>query len=105
MVFTTLTLAQLVHVLVIRSERESLFSMGVLSNRYLIGAIVLTILLQLAVIYVPWLQTIFKTQALSITELSVCFALAGVILVAVETEKWFVRNKGLYGNSIRVKQA
>lgn len=96
MVFTTLTFAQLGHVMVIRSERESLFSIGILSNRYIIGAVFLTILLQLATIYTPFLQPIFKTQPLTLQELSICFALAGVIIIAVEIEKWLVRNKRLY---------
>ncbi|WP_455365914.1 calcium-translocating P-type ATPase, PMCA-type, partial [Kaarinaea lacus] len=87
MVFTTLTFAQLAHVMAIRSERESLFTIGVFSNMYLIGAIVLTILLQLATIYLPILQPIFKTQPLSLNELLICFGLSSVIFIAVEIEK------------------
>ena len=60
MVFTVLTFAQLVHVLVIRSERESLFTLGLRSNLPLLGAVVLTVALQLAVIYLPALQSLFR---------------------------------------------
>ena len=87
MVFTTLTLAQMAHVLAIRSERESLFAQGLRSNTPLLGAVLLTLALQLATIYVPWLQPIFHTEALSAGELALCFALAGVVFVVVEIEK------------------
>ena len=87
MVFTVLTLGQMAHVLAIRSERESLFSQGLLSNRPLLGAVALTLVLQLATVYVPALQPIFRTQALSAAELALCFALAAVVFIAVEIEK------------------
>ncbi len=104
MVFTTLTFAQLAHVLAIRSERESLFSIGIFSNRYLIGAIVLTFLLQLATIYVPFLQPIFKTQPLTLNELAICCALASLVFVAVEIEKWLVRKWNVYGDDLYAKK-
>ena len=100
MCFTTLTFAQLAHVMAIRSERESLFSIGVFSNRYLIGAIVLTVLLQLATIYVPFLQPIFKTQPLTVNELAICCVLSCVVFVAVEIEKWLIRNWNVYGDDL-----
>jgi len=100
MVFTTLTFAQLAHVMGIRSERNSLFAIGVFSNPYLIGAIVLTVFLQLATIYLPWLQPIFKTQPLSLLELLICCGLAAVILVAVEIEKWMIRRWNIYNDSL-----
>jgi len=96
MVFTVLTLAQLVHVLVIRSERDSLFTLGLRSNLPLLGAVTLTVALQLAVIYLPGLQSVFKTAPLTGTELLLCFAFAGVVLIAVEAEKWLVRRGWLY---------
>jgi Ca2+-transporting ATPase len=61
-VFTVLTLSQLAHALAIRSEADSLFTIGIQSNMALLGAVLLTVLLQLATIYVPFLQPIFKTQ-------------------------------------------
>lgn len=96
MVFTTLTFAQLVHVLAIRSERDSLFTLGLWSNPLLLITILLTIGLQLMVIYVPVLQSIFKTQALSPMELGVCSLLASVVFFAVEMEKWLIRRGVLY---------
>jgi len=91
MVFTVLTLAQMAHLLAIRSERESLFSLGLASNWPLTAAVALTLVLQMATIYVPWLQPIFRTQPLSAAELALCFALAGVVFVAVEIEKAWLR--------------
>ncbi len=93
MVFTVLTLAQMAHVLAVRSERLPLWRIGLRSNLPLLGAVLLTVFLQLAIIYVPWLQGVFKTQALSLVELGVCFAAAGVVGVAVELEKAWRRSR------------
>ncbi|MDO9075812.1 MAG: cation-translocating P-type ATPase [Rubrivivax sp.] len=93
MVFTTLTLAQMAHVLAIRSERESLFSQGLRSNVPLLAAVALTLVLQLATVYVPALQPIFRTQALAAGELALCFGLAGVVFAAVEVEKAWHRRR------------
>ncbi|MEW6448176.1 MAG: cation-translocating P-type ATPase [Bacillota bacterium] len=94
MLFTTLALAQLAHVMAIRTGKASLFSAGLLSNRALFGAVVLTVLLQLTVIYLPGLQGIFRTVPLSLGEVLTCFALGSVIFWAVEIEKWFLRRRG-----------
>jgi Ca2+-transporting ATPase len=96
MVFTVLTLSQLGHVLAIRSERESLFTQGVFSNRPLIAAVLLTIGLQMVVLYVPWFNDIFKTQPLSAGELALCLVLSCVVFVAVEIEKVLIRRGWLY---------
>ncbi|MFH1820283.1 MAG: cation-translocating P-type ATPase [Pseudomonadota bacterium] len=98
MVFTVLTLSQLGHVLAIRSERESLFTQGVLSNAALTGALLLTLALQMAVLYVPWLNPIFKTEPLSLGELAACLALSSVVFVGVEIEKALARRGWLYAS-------
>jgi Ca2+-transporting ATPase len=90
-VFTVLCLSQLAHVLAIRSERASLFTQGLLSNLPLLGAVVLTVLLQLATIYVPVLNGVFKTEPLHPTELAMTFGVAAVVFFAVEGEKWLKR--------------
>ena len=59
MIFTTLTLTQMGNALAVRSEQESLFQVGIFSNKQLIGSVLLTFLLQLAVIYIPFLQNVF----------------------------------------------
>jgi Ca2+-transporting ATPase len=96
-VFTVLTLCQLVHVIAIRSERESLFTLGIFSNLPILGAVLLTVGLQLMVVYLPALNRIFHTSPLTLEELLVCFSLPLVILFAVESEKWLVRRGRIYG--------
>ena len=93
MVFTVLSLAQLGHVLAIRSERESLYSQGLFSNFPLFGAVLLTFLLQLGVIYLPFANDLFKTQPLSLLELLICVGAAAIVFHAVELEKWFKRRR------------
>jgi Ca2+-transporting ATPase len=95
-VFTVLTLSQLFHSLAVRGESISLLKMGLFSNLPMLGAVTLMFLLQMAVIYLPALNTIFYTQALPIYDLLVCIALSSLVLVAVEFEKWLVRLGRLY---------
>ena len=96
-VFTVLTLSQLAHVLAIRSERESLFTQGLLSNVPLATAVALTLGLQLAVIYVPTLNVVFATEPLRFGELAVAVAISAVVFVAVEIEKWSKRRRAHRG--------
>jgi P-type Ca2+ transporter type 2C len=88
MVFTVLSLSQLGHVLAIRSDREFLYKQGLFSNPMLIGAIFLTFILQLGVIYLPVANAIFKTQPLSLNELIICVLVSAIVFHAVELEKW-----------------
>jgi Ca2+-transporting ATPase len=103
MVFTVLTLSQMGHALAIRSESESLLRRGLLSNTPLLGAVGLTIALQLATIYVPYLQPVFHTTRLPLDELALCLALSTVIFVVVEIEKWLVRRGWLYREEQRAR--
>lgn len=91
MVFTVLCLSQMGHVFAIRSEDQSLFSIGIFSNKPLLGAIILTFILQMATIYVPLLQPIFKTEALTASELAFTLAMSTIVFFAVEIEKVFKR--------------
>ncbi|HEY3453855.1 MAG TPA: cation-translocating P-type ATPase [Bryobacteraceae bacterium] len=93
MLFTTLTLSQMAHVLAVRSENQSLFHIGILSNRALLAAVILTVLLQLALIYAPALQVLFRTAALSFRDLVLSIAISSVVFWAVEVEKWYCRHK------------
>jgi Ca2+-transporting ATPase len=96
MVFTVLTLSQLAHVLAIRSERESMFCIGLFTNRWLLAAVVVAFLLQMTAIYHPFFNEIFRTQALSAAELLLCLALSSIVFFAVELEKWLIRRGLLY---------
>lgn len=88
MVFTVLSVAQLGHVMGVRSDRTFLYRQGLFSNMPLLSSVMVTMLLQLAVIYVPFMNDIFKTQPLSLTELAFCMIMALIVFHAVEMEKW-----------------
>ncbi|MDH5571952.1 MAG: HAD-IC family P-type ATPase, partial [Gammaproteobacteria bacterium] len=98
-VFTVLTMAQLFHSLGVRSETESIFRIGLFSNRPMVGALILTVMLQLAVIYVPALNAVFHTQPLPLFDLLVCFAVSSLVLLAVEIEKFLIRRGMIYSHS------
>jgi Ca2+-transporting ATPase len=93
MVFTVLTLSQMSLALAVRSERDSFFSIGLLSNKAMLGAVSLTLVLQLAVVYVPFLQAIFETTALTGRDLVLGLALSSLVFWGVEFKKWLVRSK------------
>jgi P-type Ca2+ transporter type 2C len=105
MVFTVLTLSQMAHVLAIRSEAEPLWRRGLASNRPLLGAVLLTLVLQLATIYVPALHPIFKTESLDAAELAICLLAAALVFVAAEGEKaWRRRNESKQTLPMTAKQ-
>lgn len=89
--FTVLTLSQMGHVMAIRSERQSLFRIGLLSNEAMLGAVLLTLILQVGLVYVPFLQTTFHTRALTVTQFGMALAMSAGLFVAVEIEKWALR--------------
>jgi Ca2+-transporting ATPase len=91
MVFTVLTLSQMGHVLAIRSEQDSFLKRGPLSNLWLVGAVLLTFALQMATIYVPFLNPIFHTMPLTMDQLGLCLILSTIVFFAVELEKWVRR--------------
>jgi Ca2+-transporting ATPase len=91
MLFSTLTLSQMGNALALRSDRDSLFQIGLLSNKPLLGAVLLTLGLQLAVVYIPVLQTLFSTTALSTPDLLICVVASTIVFWAVELEKWLKR--------------
>lgn len=92
MAFTVLCFSQLGHVMVIRSGRESIFKIGFFSNRPMVGALLITIALQLMVIYVPFFNEIFKTQPLSFYELAITVAVSSIVFWSVEAEK-LIKNR------------
>jgi Ca2+-transporting ATPase len=92
-VFNVLCLSQLGHVLAIRSENQSLFSIGVFSNKPLIGAVILAFLLQLSITYIPFLQPIFQTEYLTFNEFILVVAASFIVFFAVEIEKVVSRKR------------
>ncbi len=99
MTFTVLALSQLGHVLAIRLERRSVLGRDFFANLPLLGAVLLTVGLQLATLYVPALNPIFKTEALSAGELGLCLGLSTVVFFAVEAEKWLARRGVIFRES------
>ena len=97
MVFTVLTLSQMANVLATSSERDSLFQQGLLSNLPLLGAVLITVALQIMTIYVPFLNTVFKTAPLILLELATCLLLSGVVFAVIEIEKWVARRGLIHG--------
>ncbi len=93
LVFTTLALAQVAQALAIRSGQDSLFRVGLLSNKPLLAAALLTLLLQVGVIYLPFLQGFFGTQPLTVAELTISLALSSLVFVLAEVEKWLLRRR------------
>jgi Ca2+-transporting ATPase len=91
-VFTILCFSQMGHVFSIRSQRFYLFQQGLFTNRPLVGAVLLTFILQLCLLYIPFLQKAFSIQALTMYELGMCIGLSLIVFHAVEAEKW-VRQK------------
>ena len=93
MIFTTLTLAQMGNALAIRSDRFSLFQIGIFSNPQLLGAVLLTLVLQLGLVYLPFAQKIFDTVPLNFTQLVICLASSTVVFFSVEIFKFFLRRR------------
>lgn len=91
MLFTTLTFSELAIALTLRSESDSLFQIGLYSNPQLLAAVVITFGLQLAVIYVPFLQAIFQSKSLSLRDLILSLVISTVTFGAIELKKSIVR--------------
>jgi len=77
MAFTTLVFSQLFHVFECKSERHTVFQVGIFSNMYLVGAVLVSTTMQLTVIYLPFFQTVFKTVPLTGLEWSIILLVAG----------------------------
>ena len=95
MVFTTLCFVQLGNALSVRSVYGSIFSTSIFANKGMWGAIALTVILQLLIMYVPFLQPIFKTTALS---WHIMLVIGGVTLASVmliELVKYFNKKRYL----------
>ena len=86
-VFNFLCVSQLAHVMVIRREKQSMFSAGFFSNKPLIGAVLVALLLQIFITYTPFFQPIFHTEALTLNEFILVGAASLLVVFAVEIEK------------------
>jgi Ca2+-transporting ATPase len=93
MVFSVLCFLQLGHVLAIRSDKESIFKIGVFSNKPMLIALLITFALQIMIIYTPFFNEVFRTEPLTLYELGITLAVSSIVFWAVEIEKWIKRNK------------
>jgi P-type Ca2+ transporter type 2C len=91
MVFMMLTMAQMGHALGLRSHTQSLFSMNLLGNKILLGAVMSTLVLQLLAIYLPFFNNLFGTSPLTLWQLALCLVLSTTVFWAVELEKLLMR--------------
>ncbi|TFI55232.1 cation-translocating P-type ATPase [Mastigocladus laminosus UU774] len=94
MVFTSLCLAQMGHAIAIRSNNRLTIEMNPLSNPYVLGAVVLTTILQLMLVYVPPLRNFFGTQYITLSELGICLGFSALMFVWIEIEKIVFRLMG-----------
>lgn len=86
MAFVTLSTAQLFHAFNVKSE-HSILNKKLFKNKYLLGAFIIGLGLQLCICYVPFLAGIFKVESLSLQNLGICLGLAFAPIVIVEISK------------------
>jgi Ca2+-transporting ATPase len=91
MAFVTLSMAELFRAYTVRSERASIFTIGIFSNKYMQYAVGISMTLLLLVCAVPFLQPIFNTHFLSLREWALVVGLALMPAVAEEITKFFIR--------------
>lgn len=88
LIFTLVVISLMFNAFNWRSERYSVFSLGIFTNKSLIYAVVSTVLLQLAAIYVPIMQIAFQTVPLSLSDWALIIPLASTTLIAMEFVKY-----------------
>jgi len=93
MAFVTLSLCELFRAYTVRSERNSVFQIGVFSNKYMQYAVGISLVLRLAVVNIPFLQPIFNTHFLSGTEWLIVVGLATIPAIVEEITKFFLRRQ------------
>ncbi|TCL62191.1 Ca2+-transporting ATPase [Hydrogenispora ethanolica] len=91
MTFATLGLIQLTHSFNVRSNTKSLFQLGIGTNGYLIVANLVSALLQVSVILIPFLNDLFKVEQLNLTQWLIVILASFSIIPIVEAVKWFER--------------
>ncbi len=91
MAFVVLAASQLFYSLTIRSTDKSIFQIGLFSNKYLIGAIIVGFILQVGVISIPFLADAFKVHNLSLRDWGIVIVFALIPLFVNEIIKMFTR--------------
>jgi Ca2+-transporting ATPase len=93
MAFVTLSLCELFRAYTVRSERASLFRIGIFSNKWMQYAVGLSLLLLIAVCTVPFLQSIFNTHFMSGREFILVLGLSLIPAISEEITKFFLRRR------------
>lgn len=99
--FTVMVAAQLVHAFNCRSDRWSLFHVGVTSNRALLWAVAISLALQVSILTIPVMEPIFKVASLPIEDWELMVAMGLLPLAVVEGVKWVRRQKALGASVVR----
>ena len=90
---TTLMLTQMFNALTCRSESHSAIKAGLFKNRYLVGAIAISIILQIAVVHAAPLQALFKTTSMTLFEWLRILLVSSIVFYIIEGEKWWRQKK------------
>ncbi len=93
--FTTMAMFQLWNVFNMRSNQDSLFKIGILSNRWVALAVTASLSLQFAVLYLPFLQNVFQTVPLDWQHWAMITVISSSVLFVVEGYKWLLRKHAL----------
>lgn len=93
MTFLGIVGTQVGTVLASRTNRASVFEIGLFSNRWIIYGIIFELLIVATIIYVPFLQGIFGTTPLGIVEWLLALSFGVVLFIAEELRKWYLRRK------------
>lgn len=88
LIFTLVVISLMFNAFNWRSDRYSVFSLGIFTNKALIYTVLSTVLLQLAAIYIPILQMAFRTVPLSLSDWAMIILLASTTLIAMELAKY-----------------
>lgn len=86
----TLVMSQLFHVFECRSERHSVFKIGFFTNKYLVAAVISSVLMLLTIVYNPWFQKIFSTYSLNLVQWLIVLGFSGTISL-ISSLVWYNR--------------
>ena len=90
---TQMVMFQFFHVFNCRSLHQSLLKIRFFGNMYLLASVFLALLAHLAILHLPWMQMVFRTEPLSLELWAVVTAVGATILLAAEIDKIFIRRK------------
>ena len=85
----TLVMSQLIHVFECRSERHSIFEIKLFTNMALVGAVAFSIIMIMTILYIPFLQKVFHTVALSLSQWAIVIFFSGIIAFINSTYLFF----------------